>query len=93
MGDTQRDVKGDAEDIVKREASKTEAFRLAYRGICPYCAGTGHRSTARSAKGSELERHEKHGTPCGKCGGTGKAKIFGMAIWVLLIIPYALVAL
>jgi hypothetical protein len=38
---------------------------------CPTCSGSGQRATARTANGSELERHERSGTPCDDCGGTG----------------------
>jgi hypothetical protein len=38
---------------------------------CPDCHGSGSRSTARSASGRELARHEKHGTRCPRCGGAG----------------------
>lgn len=37
--------------------------------VCRACGGSGRRSTARSAGGRELERHEKRGTPCDACGG------------------------
>lgn len=36
---------------------------------CRACGGTGRRATAVSAKGRELERHERRGTPCPECGG------------------------
>lgn len=39
---------------------------------CSQCGGTGRRSTARSANGRELERHERSGTPCDACGGRGR---------------------
>ena len=39
---------------------------------CPDCGGSGQRATARTARGSELERHERSGTPCGECAGTGR---------------------
>lgn len=42
------------------------------REPCPTCGGSGQRSTARTAKGSELERHERSGTPCDDCGGYGR---------------------
>lgn len=38
---------------------------------CIQCAGTGQRATAKTANGRDLERHEKHGTRCDGCGGTG----------------------
>lgn len=38
---------------------------------CSTCGGSGQRSTAKSADGRELERHEKRGTPCDSCGGSG----------------------
>lgn len=38
---------------------------------CRQCGGSGKRSTARSASGRELERHERHGTPCDTCRGAG----------------------
>lgn len=41
-------------------------------GVCYRCNGSGRRSTARSASGRELERHEKYGTPCDVCGGSGR---------------------
>lgn len=41
------------------------------REPCPTCGGSGQRSTARSANGRELERHERSGTPCDDCGGDG----------------------
>ncbi len=41
---------------------------------CPECGGTGRRSTARSANGRELERHEKRGTPCALCEERGAAR-------------------
>lgn len=40
--------------------------------VCPQCDGSGRRATARSANGRELERHERSGTPCDRCKGTGK---------------------
>lgn len=41
------------------------------RELCPACGGSGQRATALSAKGSELERHERSGTTCDECGGDG----------------------
>lgn len=41
------------------------------REPCPTCGGSGQRATAKSANGSELERHERAGTPCDDCGGDG----------------------
>lgn len=41
------------------------------RPVCSTCGGSGKRSTARSARGRELERHERRGTPCATCKGTG----------------------
>lgn len=38
---------------------------------CPTCGGSGQRATARTANGRELERHERAGTPCDDCDGTG----------------------
>lgn len=46
-------------------------YIIAFLETCPTCGGSGKRSTARSARGRELERHEKYGTPCGNCGGSG----------------------
>ncbi len=37
--------------------------------VCGQCGGTGQRSTALSANGRELERHERNGSPCDACGG------------------------
>ncbi len=38
---------------------------------CATCGGSGSRATAKTAKGSALERHERSGTPCDACGGDG----------------------
>lgn len=40
--------------------------------LCGTCGGSGQRATARSANGRELERHERAGTPCDVCGGSGR---------------------
>lgn len=40
---------------------------------CPQCGGTGQRATARTANGRDLARHERHGTKCDRCNGTGHA--------------------
>lgn len=36
---------------------------------CRVCGGSGKSSTARSASGRELERHERRGSPCFTCNG------------------------
>lgn len=38
---------------------------------CDTCGGSGRRATACSAKGRGLEHHERRGTPCDSCKGTG----------------------
>lgn len=34
---------------------------------CDYCGGSGKRATAMTTKGRDLDRYEKHGTPCPEC--------------------------
>jgi len=42
------------------------------RKICPSCGGTGRRATVKSAiSSSELARHDRRGTRCSECKGTG----------------------
>lgn len=61
------------DDAKVRFKLKESADGKVYQPIsCRTCDGSGQRSTARSARGSELERHEKRGTPCGSCGGYGR---------------------
>jgi len=50
-------------------AARKEKDRMNHE--CPRCGGTGRRATARTANGRELERHERSGTPCYACGGSG----------------------
>lgn len=39
---------------------------------CKQCGGSGQRATALSTSGHELERHERQGTKCDRCNGTGE---------------------
>lgn len=44
---------------------------------CQACGGSGKRATALSSEGGELERHERFGTRCDVCKGSGIQPLCG----------------